>query len=108
MGSNCEMIISFADQVTKKIFERGPLTRKEQNKLGGLNFEKAAERLDILNVADERNLLLTSYLKYHKIGGNRYSIDADSRKSKWRITFFWKDEQLQDVEFVKIEDTHRK
>ncbi len=100
------MIIGFANLVTKKIFERVPLTRKEQNKLGGLNFDKAAERLDILNAADEKNLLLTRYLKYHKIGGNRFSIDADSRRSKWRITFSWKDDQLQDVDFVKIEDTH--
>jgi len=36
----------------------------------------------------------------------RHSIDANSRRSKWRITFAWKNEQLSDVELVKIEDTH--
>jgi len=39
-------------------------------------------------------------------GTNRYSIDADSRKSLWRITFEWEDDEMKDVLLVKIEDTH--
>ena len=70
-------------------------------------MEKAQERLAILNHATERDLLLLSSLHYHKLhGSSRYSIDANSRNSKWRITFSWTDEDLTDVEFVEIEDTH--
>jgi hypothetical protein len=40
------------------------------------------------------------------IGSGRSSIDADSRKSKWRITFTWENDEAKDVCLVKIEDTH--
>ncbi len=46
-------------------------------------------------------------LYYHSLHGtSRYSIDAYSRKSKWRITFLWKDEEMTDVLLVRLEDTH--
>lgn len=46
-------------------------------------------------------------LHYHKLHGEgRYSIDANSRNTKWRITFAWANEELTDVELVEIEDTH--
>ena len=101
------MIASFADSATEKIFLGETLTRKESKKIGGLNIDKAQERLAILNQASERDLLTLPVLHYHALRGRkRYSIDANSRRSNWRITFAWKDEQLCDVELVKIEDTH--
>ena len=39
-------------------------------------------------------------------GTARHSIDADSRKSQWRITFQWENSQMKNVQLVKIEDTH--
>jgi len=44
--------------------------------------------------------------KYHHIGKGKYSIDADARNSKWRISFQWDNEELTDVKLVEIEDTH--
>jgi plasmid maintenance system killer protein len=101
------VIKSFADAVTEKLFLGDDLTRKESNKLGKLNRVKAFERLAILNEADEKTLLLIPALHYHKLkGSKRYSIDADSRNSPWRITFEWENDEMKDVELVKIEDTH--
>ena len=55
----------------------------------------------------EKDLLTLHSLHYHKLHGTgRYSIDANSRNSKWRITFAWADQALTDVSLVKIEDTH--
>ena len=55
----------------------------------------------------EKDLLTLHSLHYHKLHGTgRYSIDANSRNSKWRITFAWVDQALTDVSLVKIEDTH--
>ncbi len=52
-------------------------------------------------------LLLMPFLHYHRLKGSaRYSIDADSRKSAWRITFEWENFQMKDVQLVRIEDTH--
>ena len=101
------MIASFADSTTEKIFLGEELTRKELRKLGGLNVDKAQERLAILNQTSERDLIALPVLHYHALRGKkRYSIDANSRRSKWRITFAWTDENLCDVELVEIEDTH--
>lgn len=101
------MIQSFADVVTEKLFLGEELNRKEINKLGNLNPIKAFERLAILNEADEKALLLMPFLHYHRLkGGTRYSIDADSRKSAWRITFEWENSRMMDVQLVRIEDTH--
>ncbi|MFT5633176.1 MAG: plasmid maintenance system killer protein [Rubritalea sp.] len=100
------MIESFSDSLTEKIFNQDDLTRKEIRSLGALNIHKAAERLHLLNKMTEKDLLQTPSLKYHTLNNGRYSIDADSRKSKWRITFQWDDDELVDVSFVKIEDTH--
>ncbi len=101
------VIRSFADPVTEKIFRGGKLTRKEGKRFGGLRVDKAQERLAILNQAAERDLLTLQALHYHKLHGEgRYSIDANSRNSKWRITFAWANEELTDVELVEIEDTH--
>ena len=101
------MIRIFADRATEKIFRGDKLTRKEEKQFGGLRMDKAQERLAILNQASERDLLTLRALHYHKLhGSDRYSIDADSRKSKWRITFAWADDELTDVELVEIEDTH--
>ncbi len=101
------MIRSFADSVTEKLFRGDELTRKEMKGLGDLRMEKAQERLAILNQSSERDLLNLRSLSYHKLHGEgRYSIDANSRSSKWRITFAWANEELTDVQLVRIEDTH--
>lgn len=101
------VIQSFADTITEKLFFGEDLNRKESNSLGGLNHTKAFERLAILNEADENALLLMPFLHYHKLKGTaRYSIDADSRKSPWRITFQWENSQLKNVQLVRIEGTH--
>ena len=101
------MIRSFADPVTGKIFRGEKLTRKEERRLGGLRVDKAQERLAVLNQATERDLLTLQALHYRKLHGEgRYSIDANSRNSKWRITFTWANEELTDMELVEIEDTH--
>lgn len=72
-----------------------------------MRVDKAQERLAILNQASERDLLTLRSLHYHKLHGEgRYSIDANSRNSKWRITFTWANEELTDVKLVEIEDTH--
>ena len=101
------VIRSFADAATEKIFLGEDLTRKESNKFGTLNPIKAFERLAILNEADEKSLLLIPALHYHKLKGtSKYSIDADSRNSPWRITFQWENAEMKNVELVRIEDTH--
>ena len=103
----CPVIRSFADTVTEKLFLGETLSRKESNKLGNLNLTRAFERLSILNEADEKSLLLLPALHYHKLKGtSKYSIDADSRKSPWRITFQWENSEMKNVELVRIEDTH--
>lgn len=101
------MIISFADSVTEKVFLGEDLSRQEAKKLGELNLDKAQERLAVLNQASERNLMTLPFLNCHALrGSSRYSIDANSRRSKWRITFAWEDEEHVDVQLVCIEDTH--
>jgi plasmid maintenance system killer protein len=83
------------------------LSRRESNKLGILDLTRAFERLAILNEADEKSLLLLPALHDHKLKGtSKYSIDADSRKSPWRITFQWENSEMKNVELVRIEDTH--
>jgi plasmid maintenance system killer protein len=101
------VIRSFADTTTEKLFLGEELSRKEIKKLGTLNPVKAFERLAILNEADEKSLLRLPAFHYHKLNGtSKYSIDADSRKSPWRITFQWENQEMKDVELVRIEDTH--
>ncbi|MEI6674902.1 MAG: hypothetical protein WCO57_06970 [Verrucomicrobiota bacterium] len=101
------MIRSFADPLTEKIFLGEALTKKETRYLGDIRLDKAQERLVILHHALEKDLLTLHSLHYHKLHGTgRYSIDANSRASKWRITFAWANSQLTDVSLVKIEDTH--
>lgn len=101
------VIRSFADTTTEKLFLGEELSRKESKKLGALNPVKAFERLAILNEADEKSLLLISSLHYHNLRGtSKYSIDADSRKSPWRITFQWENSEMKNVELVRIENTH--
>ena len=93
--------------LTEKLFLGAEMSRKEINKLGTLNAVKAFERLAILNEADEKSLMLIPLLHYHKLKGTaKYSIDANSRKSPWRITFQWEDAEMTNVELVRIEDTH--
>lgn len=101
------MIKSFADRLTEKIFRGDDLTKKEARQLSDIRIDKAQERLLILHHSSERDLLSLHSLHYHKLhGSGRYSIDANSRASKWRITFAWADEELTDVSLVAIEDTH--
>lgn len=101
------MIKSFADTLTEKLFLGAEMSRKEINTIGTLNAVKAFERLAILNEADEKSLMLIPVLHYHKLKGTtKYSIDADSRKSPWRITFQWENAEMTNVELVRIEDTH--
>ena len=95
---------SFAAPLTEKLFSGSEITRKEANRLGTLNPVKAFERLAILNEADEKSLLLIPALHYHKLKGtSQHSIDADSRKSPWRITFQWENAEMKNVELVRIE-----
>ena len=101
------MIKSFSTRVCEKIFLGLALSKKERKSVGVLNLEKSKRRLEMLDEATEKDLLLMPAMKYHKLQGtDRYSIDADKRNSPWRITFSWENEELQDVEFVKVEDTH--
>jgi plasmid maintenance system killer protein len=101
------MITSFADSLTEKVFLGEVLTAKEARRLGGLLLDKAQERLVILHHAGEKDLLALHSLHYHKLHGTgRYSIDANSRTSKWRITFAWTNQELRDASLVRIEDTH--
>ena len=101
------MIKSFADHLTEKLFLGSEMTRKEANKLGTLDPIKAFERIAILNEADQKSLLLIPALHYHKLKGtSKYSIDADSRKSPWRITFLWENAEMKNVELVRIEDPY--
>lgn len=100
------MIKSFADSVTQKIFNGESLNKKERKSVGDLSLKKATANLDALNQATEKDLLSMPSLKYHSLSGtDRYSIDT-VRNSKWRITFSWENEDMFDVKFVKIEDTH--
>ncbi len=76
------VILSFADAATETLFLAGKLSRKDTRRLGGLDLTKASERLTMLDAADEKKLLLTPFLHYHKLkGSHRYSIDAASRNS---------------------------
>jgi plasmid maintenance system killer protein len=101
------MIKSFADPLTEKIFLGEGLTKKETRHFGDIRLDKAQERLLILHNSTEKDLLTLHSLHYHKLHGTgRYSIDANSRSSIWRITFAWSNRELTDVCLVKIEDTH--
>ncbi len=101
------VIKSFSDLTTKKIYLGDVLSKKDRKKIGSLNIEKAKERLMVLASANEKRLMMASHLHYHSLhGSQRFSIDADSRRSPWRITFLWDDEEMVDVLFVQIEDTH--
>lgn len=101
------MIKSFADPLTEKIFLGEGLTKREARHLGDIRLDKAQERLLILHHSAENDLLTLHSLHYHKLHGTgRYSIDANSRSSIWRIIFAWVNRELADVCLVKIEDTH--
>ena len=101
------MIKSFSNELTRKIYTGETLTKKERKQIGSLKINKAQERLTILNDATENNLLTAPSLHYHSLHGTeKYSIDADSRNSPWRITFQWENEDMVNVECVRIEDTH--
>ena len=101
------MIKSFSSDLTEKIFLGEELTKKERKSIGALDLNRAKLRLEMLDAASERDLLLLPALKYHRLHGiKRYSIDADKRNSPWRITFSWENDELTDVVCVKVEDTH--
>ena len=101
------MINSFSNPLTEKIFNGENLNKKDRKHVGSLNLFKAQARLALLDESSEKELMLVNGANYHSLSGtNRYSIDADVRNSKWRITFCWEDEEMQDVELVIIEDTH--
>lgn len=101
------MIKSFSGQLAERIFYDECLTKQDRKAAGELNVSKAASRLRQLHTADEKALLTAPYLHYHKLqGSDRYSVDADSRRSPWRITFSWENDEMKHVELVKIEDTH--
>ena len=75
--------------------------------LGDIRLDKAQERLVILHHSSEKDLLTFHSLRYHRLHGTKkYSIDANGRTSKWRITFAWANQELTDVSLVRIEDTH--
>ncbi len=101
------MIKSFSNPLTEKIFYGEDLNKKERKQVGALNIIKAQARLALIDKSSEKELMLVNGANYHSLTGtNRYSIDADARNSKWRITFSWEDEEMQDVELVMIQDTH--
>lgn len=101
------MIKSFASKTAEKIYLSVPLTKKERKSLGNLDVDKATARLILLHNATEKQLLTAPALHYHKLHGtNRYSIDANSRNSPWRITFSWENDELTNVTLVNLEDTH--
>ena len=101
------VIKSFSDRTTKRIYLGDVLTKNDRKKIGSLNVEKAKERLAVLATADEKRLMMATHLHYHALHGTgRYSIDADSRCSPWRITFSWDGDEMVDVVMVGVEDTH--
>jgi len=103
------MIRSFSNEATAKIFYGEELTRKEARKLGSLDIIKAKEVLAILDNVEERHLLTPEFKRfhYHSLKGSpRYSLDVNGRRSKWRATFQWENEDKIHVELVLIEDTH--
>ena len=101
------VIKSYADKLAEKILKGEKLSRKEVKALGDLDLDKAQQRLAIFDQSTEKDLLTAQALHYHKLKGSSfYSIDADSRKSRWRIVFAWADETLTDVSLVQIGDTH--
>ena len=101
------MIKSFSTILTEKVFSGETLLKKERKAASDLNQVKAQEALKVLDKSTEKQLLTTPSLAYHRLSGtNRYSIDANGRKSKWRITFAWVDGEKIDAKLVKIEDTH--
>ena len=101
------MVKSFVDRVTEKIFMGEELTSKEKRAYGDLKVDKAQRALTFLDKATEKELL-TSPFYYHSLHGtDRYSIDVNGRRSKWRATFRWENGEKKDVEMVLIEVTHR-
>lgn len=101
-----DVLKSFSDALTEKIFNGDKLTKKERKKVGALNLLKAMERLILLDLSAEKYLMLHGGSRYHSLSAsNRYSIDADARNSPWRITFQWENEEMINVELVEIEDT---
>ncbi len=101
------MIKSFCTTLTEKVFNGETLFKKEREASSNLNQVKAQEALKVLDKSTEKQLLTTPSLFYHRLSGtDRYSIDANGRKSKWRITFACVDGEKTDVELVRIEDTH--
>lgn len=102
------MIRSFANELTEKIFfGEVSFSKKERKSLGDLNVRKAQEALKLLDLSTEKELMSIPSLSYHKLHGTmKYSIDANGRRSKWRITFEWENEEMKNVECVLVEDTH--
>ena len=79
-------------------------TSRISKKSGERIYDKHPKQAAILNEANEKFLLLIPVLHYHKLKGTtKYSIDADSRKSPWRIIFRW---EGQDAYHVQITDYH--
>lgn len=101
------MIKSFADVLTEKIFKGESLSSRELRTLGNLRIGKVYERLNALDHFNERDLMMASSYHYHTLNNGRYSIDANARNLPWRITFQWENDEMTNVELVKIEDTHK-
>ena len=85
-------------------------SKKERRQFGGLDVQKAHDRLRILNaIRSESELLLpiNKYLYYLGHGGSeKATIDSNKRQSKWRITFEWQNKKLGDTHRVSINDPH--
>ena len=107
------MITDFACFTTEKIFknEDYTLTKSERKKIGSIDIFKCHNRLIILNeIATEDELLLpfNSFLFYHNLKGTEdHTIDACSRKNKWRISFQWVSKKEGETKKVKLADTHK-
>lgn len=100
------MIKSVAGPFTEKSFRGEDPTGKEAGSFGDLRPDNARERLLILHQSAENDRLTLHSLHYrkpHRTGRN--CIDANSRVSKWRLTFARAEQELTDVSLVTIEDT---
>jgi len=101
------VIKSFSCRITEKLFHSEDISQNKRKKFGDLDWDIALDNLLFLDLADEQDLLKSISLHYHSLGGKppKYSIDTH-RNSKWRITFYWENEEKTDVQLVKIENTH--
>lgn len=98
------MIISFADEETKDIYN-GINSKKTRKRLPLHLWEKAQMKLDMLNRAKKlEDLKIPPNNRLEKLQGalaGKYSIRINDQ---WRIVFHWED---QGISKVKVIDYHQ-